>query len=49
MVRISDSQKHPKCERNRLDFRHCPNTKPSGIGPKVNRPKSDRVWISDVD
>ena len=46
LVRISDDQKWPKSEQNHLDFGQCPNTEPSGIGPKVDRPKSECVWIS---
>ena len=49
MAWISDVQKCLKSEWNCSDFRHCPNTKPSGIGPKVDHPKSECVRISDVD
>ena len=50
MVQISDIQKHPKSsEQNCLDFGQCLNTKPSGTGPKSDRPKSKRVRILDVD
>ena len=31
------------------DFGHCPNIKLSGTGPEVERPRNERVRISDVD
>ena len=35
-------------KRNRSDFGLCPNTKPSGIGPKVDPLKSEHVQILDI-
>ena len=32
----------------RSDLGQCTNTEPSRIGPKVDRPKSELVWILDI-
>ena len=42
------SKKCPKFKWNRLDFGQCPNTEPSGIGPKVDHLKSKLVRILDI-
>ena len=48
MVWISDVKKCPKTELFCSDFRQMPKTEPSGTGPKVYCPKSERIQISDV-
>ena len=48
LVQISDVQKGPKPEQNCYDFRHCLKNEPSEHGTKVNCPRTELVWLSDI-
>ena len=48
-VPFSDRHFYPKTEIFHSDFGRCPNTKLSGTKLKVERPRTKRVQISDVD
>ena len=49
LVWISDKNFLQKTEQKRLVFGQMPETKPSGTGPEVERPRTELVQISDVD
>ena len=49
LVRLSDTNFYPKSEQNRSDFGRRLNSELSGTRSKVDRPKSEGVWISDVN
>ena len=47
-VSVSDINYHPKFKQNCSVYIHRPKTERSGIGPKVEHPRTNRVRIWDV-